>query len=515
MMPSVEIPSTSQFHAEEPPPNGHSRQPERSSFGGDVLKLATGTAASQLIGILAAPLIAHLFAPSAFGTLAIFASAAGIISVISCFRYEVAIYLPERDEEASKLVILCLYFVIATTLVTSLLTFLLGGEGLRMVHASELSGYLWLLPLNVFITGVWTILNCWNQRKLRFGRITAMQVVMRIAMTASQIALGFAGFVSGVALIATTTFGAFATCALLAGQTLHDDWRLFAGSLSWKAASYPWRRYNQFPRFGLAATVLNSTSFNLPSILLSGFFSTAVAGFYSFGFRVLRVPGILIGTNVNRAFFPRAAEAKQRGSLGPSVEQALQYLITLSLLPCFLLTLTGGDLFRLFFGARWHEAGIYSQILSVWLFFWFISSPLNTVFVVLEEQRLELRFQIANIVTRFLALLTGGLLGNARLAIALFALCGIGVYGAYCLAVIRKSGASMEAVQHVALSRVALLIPVVIIFAALKLMSAPPAVIVGSATIVLVVYYWHVLRSDPRARRVMKHFLHYRSQHSE
>lgn len=510
-MPSVETPATSQFHADGPSPSGDKRQQVRPSFAADVLKLATGTAASQLIGILAAPLIAHLFAPSAFGTLAIFASTAGIISVISCFRYEVAIYLPERDEEASHVVILCLYLVVATTFVTLLLTLLLGGQGLRVVHASGMKGYLWLLPLNVFITGVSTILNCWNQRKLRFGRITAMQVVMRIAMTASQIVLGLAGFVSGVALIGTTTFGASVTCAVLAWQTLRDDWRLFVGSLSWKAATYPWRRYYQFPRFGLAATVLNSTSYNLPSILLSSFFSTTVAGLYSFGLRVLRVPGILIGTNVDRAFFPRAAEAKLRGALGPSVEQALQYLITLSFFPCFLLTLTGGDLFRLFFGARWHEAGIYSQILSVWLFFWFVSSPLNTVFVVLEEQKLELRFQIANIVTRFLALLTGGLLGNARLAITLFAICGVGVYGAYCLAVIRKSGAAIEGVRRVTLSRIVLFIPVVIIFIGLKLMSAQPAVIAGVATIVLMVYYWHVLRSDPRARGAVKRFVHYGS----
>ena len=173
--------------------------------------------------------------------------------------------------------------------------------------------------------------------------------------------------------------------------------------------------------------------------------------------------------------------------------------------------MTGGDLFRLFFGTRWQEAGVYSQILSVWLFFWFVSSPLSTVFVVLEEQRLELKFQIANIVTRFFALLTGGLLGNARLAIALFAICGVGVYGAYCLAVIRKSGAAVEAVRSVALSRIALFVPVALIFVGLKLIAAPPAAIVGAATTVLILYYWHVLRSDPRARHAVKRFVHYGS----
>ena len=497
--------------AAEACPDGLARRSSHSGFAGDVLKLATGTAASQLIGILAAPLIAHLFAPSAFGTLAIFGSAAGLLSVISCFRYEVAIYLPEKDQDASDIVILCLYLVVVTTLVTFLLVFLGGSTGLRLVHAPELRGYLWLLPLNVFVNGLWTILNCWNQRKLRFARVTAMQVVMRVAMTASQIVLGLMGLVSGVALIGTTTFGGAATCILLAWQTLRDDGRIFADSLSWKLSDYPWKRYYQFPRFGLAATALNSGSFYLPSILLSGFFTTAVVGFYSFGFRVLRVPGMLIGASVNRAFFPRAAEAKHQGTLGPSVEQALQYLITLSFFPCFLLALTGGDLFSLFFGVRWREAGIYAQILSVWLFFWFVSSPLNTVFVVLEEQRLELRFQMANIATRLVALVMGGLLGNARLAIALFAFFGIGVYGSYCLAVIRKSGASLTSIRQVALSRVVLFVPAAILLMALRLLTAQPAVIAGSTVLILFVYYWHVLQNDPQARRALKRFARYRS----
>ena len=249
--------------AAEVSPKEATRRCSRSGFAGDVLKLATGTAASQMIGILAAPLIAHLFAPSAFGTLAIFGSVAGLLSVISCFRYEVAIYLPEKDQDASDVAILCVYLVAATSSFTFLLVVIGGSTGLRLVHALELRGYLWLLPLTVFVNGIWTILNCWNQRKLRFARITAMQVVMRVAMTASQIVLGLMGFVSGVALIGTTTFGAVVTCTVLAWQTLRDDSHVFADSVSWRVSRYPWRRYYQFPRFGLAATALNSGSFYL------------------------------------------------------------------------------------------------------------------------------------------------------------------------------------------------------------------------------------------------------------
>lgn len=478
----------------------------RHSFGSDVLRLASGTASSQLIGILAAPLIARMFSPQAFGALAIFASIAGIISVVSCLRYEIAIYLPERDEEAANIAALSALLVTAITVATAVLVWAVGPEALRFAKLPELSGWLWLLPLNVLITGFWTILNCWSQRKRRFGRITVLQVVTRIAMVGSQIALGLAGLRSGIVLIGTTVFGAFVTVGLLGWQTLRDDLRLFAESISCHAIKQVWRRYSKFPRFGMAAALLNSASFQLPIILLSGFFNAAVVGSYSFGLRVLRGPGMLIGTNINRAFFPRAAEARHRGTLGQSVESALAYLITLSFFPCFLLALTGGSIFSLVFGSRWHEAGVYAQILSVWLFFWFVSSPLNTVFAVLEEQALELRFQVANLLTRFGAMIAGGLMGNARVAIALFTLSGVAVYGSYCLSVIHKSGASRRAVIRVLMSRILLFIPAAAVIILTRMFLPSPGIIAGLLIVILVAYYWNVLRTDRLARDVLKGF---------
>ncbi len=478
-----------------------------SGFATDVLRLASGTASAQLIGILAAPLVARMYAPQAFGALAIFASIAGIISVVSCLRYEVAIYLPERDEEAVNLVALSFLLVGGITLVTAIFVWLFATPVLQFAKAPELIGWLWLLPINVFITGIWTILNCWNQRKRRFGRITVLQVVTRVAMVGSQIGLGLAGFSSGVALICTTIFGAFVTAALLGWQTFQDDWRLFMQSVSGHSIQRAWDRYSTFPRFGMAAALLNSASFQLPVLLLSGFFGEVVVGSYSFGLRVLRLPGMLIGTNINRAFFPRAAEAKHRGTLGQSVETALSYLIVLSFFPCFLLTLTGGSLFAFVLGSRWQEAGVYAQILSVWLFFWFVSSPLNTVFAVLEEQALELRYQVANLITRFLSMIAGGLMGNARLAIALFAISGVVVYGSYCLSVIQKAGASKSVISRILISRVLLFLPAAAVIIVTRLVLPYPAIIVTIAAAILGAYYWNLLRTDPLARGVVRSFL--------
>ncbi|MDI6867844.1 hypothetical protein [Methanoculleus sp.] len=65
----------------------------------------------RLITILAAPVIARLYGPEAFGFLAIFTSITSIIGVVACMRYELAIMLPKTDEEAANLLGLCLLCV--------------------------------------------------------------------------------------------------------------------------------------------------------------------------------------------------------------------------------------------------------------------------------------------------------------------------------------------------------------------------------------------------------------------
>ena len=73
------------------------------SFASDVLKLAGGTAFAQALAILASPLITRLYGPEAFGLAALFTSIVGIVGVVACLRYELAIMLPKRDEEAANL----------------------------------------------------------------------------------------------------------------------------------------------------------------------------------------------------------------------------------------------------------------------------------------------------------------------------------------------------------------------------------------------------------------------------
>ena len=50
------------------------RQRRKSNFAKDVLKLVSGAVFAQVLSVLAAPVLTRLFAPDAFGILAVFMS---------------------------------------------------------------------------------------------------------------------------------------------------------------------------------------------------------------------------------------------------------------------------------------------------------------------------------------------------------------------------------------------------------------------------------------------------------
>jgi O-antigen/teichoic acid export membrane protein len=172
-----------------------------------------------------------------------------------------------------------------------------------------------------------------------------------------------------------------------------------------------------------------------PVLMLGAFFSPIVVGFYALGFRVLQTPLSLVSGALSQVFYQRASVAKLNGTLPSLVEELFGRLLIVGILPCLILAFLGEELFILVFGENWAEAGFYTQLLAPWSLIWFISSPLSTVYIVLEQQQREPVIQGTILLSRVTALAIGGYFGDARLAVLLYSLGGIFAYS-YLISVI-------------------------------------------------------------------------------
>ena len=89
-----------------------------SEFTKNVLTLSIGTTLAQALPIAVSPILTRIYSPDDFGILALFISISLIFGSIANLRYELAVVLPERDEDAISVFILgCIVtFIISSVL---------------------------------------------------------------------------------------------------------------------------------------------------------------------------------------------------------------------------------------------------------------------------------------------------------------------------------------------------------------------------------------------------------------
>lgn len=483
---------------------GIRRKKRSGSFGSDVLKLVTGTVFAQGISLLLSPLLTRLYGPAAFGVWAIFSSITSIVGVVACLRYEVTIVLPEKEEEGASLLGVSL---LALTAISSacVAAVLVGRSAIvSILKAPEIAPWLLLVPLAVFVNGAVLALSSWASRCRRFTLLAGARVGASATSSAVQLGLGYAGAATAGSLITSSIAGTTVSGAVLGARIAREDGVVLRKGLRWTPLLRGMRRYRKFPMYGAISVLLNTISWQLPAIMLQRFFSAEIVGFYALGNRLLRLPMDLIGGAISQAFFPRAAAARAEGQLEKVVEAAYRRLVTVSLAPILVLGIVASDLFRIAFGARWAEAGVYTQILAPWTFFWFISSPLSSLFSVLEMQEFGLKLNVVILSTRFVSLAVGGMVGNARLALVLFAASGAVVYSYYSFAILAAAGVRWSKALRILGSGVAAVSPIGVLLLAGKAVGASQWVEVLMAAVSLGAFGVIVVRRDPALLAILK-----------
>lgn len=460
-----------------------------SSFAKNVGKLMTGTVFAQLLTVISQPILSRVFSPESYGTTAVFISISGIINMIACLRYELAIVLPKSDSEAANIFGLSFLSATAVSLVTFLVMLVAGAPIAGLLNAPNLRPFTLLIPVSVFFSGTYYALNYWNTRTKHFGRLSISRMITSSSMIAFQMGLGYSGHATAGVQISATIIGQALASMVLGIQILRDHMKFFVNQIKLRIIKQAAIRYKKFPLYNTWSTLMNTVSWQMPSLLLSTFFTPEIVGYYFLGYRTIRVPMNIIGQAIGQVFFQRAAERKSTGEVAETVLVTYTHLVKIGLFPFLLLSIAGKDIFCVVFGSRWVEAGVYTQILSIWSFFWFISSPLSQLFNILEKQELNLFINIAIFSSRLLSLLIGGWLRNARLAIALFAATGVLVYGYMSFAIMKQAGVAIKDSLRVLLNSVLLFLPFGAPLLLLKILQAKPLLILVASIVLMVSYY--------------------------
>lgn len=378
----------------------------KGGFARSVAILAGGTVAAQAVTAIAAPLLTRLYRPEEFGLLAAYAAILTVVGAVAALRYEMAILLPEPDDEpvAANLLAVSLLLTLATSLLTALVfPWLLR---LRLLGAAleSLWPYVWVLPIGLMGAGFTLALSNWAIRLRAFSHVSSTKVAQLSVQSGAQVALGFLpigplGLLLGDAL--GRIAGLSALCRL-AWQRSQAALR----SISLEGMRQAARRYRRFPLFASWAALITAFSLQLPFLLMQAWYGAQVLGWFSLANRVIVLPLLLIGQGVSQAYMGEAARlaVQDPPALRRLYLHCAQRLFLAALLPMAVLLLFGPELFALVFGEAWREAGLYARLMSLMLLTFFVAWPLSATSNVLEQQGLQLAWDVGRLVALSLGL---------------------------------------------------------------------------------------------------------------
>ena len=247
-----------------------------TKFFSDTLKLVTGSGFVQVFRMLISPVLSRLFLPEYFGILQNYLSIAKPLGLISSLRYDRAVVLPKEDKYAANMLVLSLTLNVLTSSSLFILVDLYRVQVANLLNSPELADFLWFIPLSVAALGIFEALKQWNSRERKYMRVSIAQVGSEVLGDGLTAGFGFAGFTSGTLMIIMQ----------VVGQVL----KFIRDSFDLKIIKQGIVEYKKLPLFNLWSNLINNAALYIPSILLSAYFSTTVAGYYAMGNNAIRLP---------------------------------------------------------------------------------------------------------------------------------------------------------------------------------------------------------------------------------
>jgi len=398
-------------------------------FAGGVAALGGAAVIVHVLAFGSLPITGRLFGPEAFGVAAIMMAVMTMVGAMAPLRYESALMLPASDAEAANLLAVCAVAVVAATGLTVAALAIWGEALIAFLNIEGVRGYYrWVVPLGVFTFGIGLALRAWSARHRHFKRLGALNVAETFTSVTTRIAGGAAGLTGPGTLIFSHLAARAVPPAALACKLLRSDAGFMVSHCRWRRMAGLARRYVRFPLIDIWSGLLSQASHHFPFLLLGGLFGTAVAGHYGRALIVVQLPLLLVGNAVGQVFFQRAAARQASGrQVRELVEEVLDRLIWISVLPMAAIAMFGPELFTVVLGGQWGPAGAYAQLLTAWVFPAALAMPLLGLLSVLGRLGHALAFHVALVGGQVAALVIGGrVLDDDRQTMVLLAVAGAG-----------------------------------------------------------------------------------------
>lgn len=378
------------------------RRVSANGFLKSVLTLSSGVVVGQGINFLGMPVVGRIYAPAAMGDYTVITANASVIVSVACLGMMTTFMLPEKDEEARGLsrLVTCSTLIITTLAVLGL--WLCSGF-YRIFHTEETPYALSLLVLWLYAVCSTVSNICYayaNRRKLYrvmfWNPVITAGINVGVGILFGLMEWGFLGYTASHILSFIVNI-------------LH----LIRHANPYEQISGPVFRclpllksYRRFPLYQLPANLLTSVGEQLPVQMIEAFFTSTALGMYSMALKILHLPTSLLATPINRVYYREASQRYNRGeSIGEFSFKLLDANIKIAVVPISILTIFGPQIFSIFLGAQWRQAGVCASILSMYELVNFCACCVSGGFAIIRKNSWNLVSSVAKIAIALLPVL--------------------------------------------------------------------------------------------------------------
>lgn len=360
-----------------------------SSFYRGALVMMGGTALAQALPIALSPVISRLYDPQQYGLLTFFVGATTTLGTIATLRYELAIVLPQTEEQARAIALLAQRLLLIVCGVVMLATLSFADSIARLAGRSEAGLWVYALAPAAAALAWYQVSSFVATRHRKFGALAVASIAQQSVFVFAATGLGLLGVPAGLIAARLSGYCAGALALFPAGRIAAT------GATSSESPMEVGRRYRQFPLFNFPYSLIGTLGreFFVFALMITG--KAADAGLYGLARSVVFVPTSFLSSSLSQPYYKEAATSFRTPRLEALTCEIVR-VIARVFTPLFAaVAVIGQDLFEVVFSATWRTAGAYAAYLAPVALLSLFSSWPERIFEVAGRQGTSLGIQVA------------------------------------------------------------------------------------------------------------------------
>lgn len=352
----------------------------------------SGNTLSQAIPFLFAPFLARFFSVEEFGDFSNFIAIVSTLGIIATGRLEMAVTQPKEEIEAKQIAFTGLTINLLLTILCFSLPFF-KEQIADFYNSKSLDEFIYLIPFCVLSIGLLGLFSNITLRVQQFKSLSIGKVSQSLLNNGIAVILGY------------LTFGVYGLIiGWIVSQFVHIAYLYISSrkkfelqTFSVQEIKYILKKYKDFPLINSlhAFTDIFATQFLLFWMIVF-YFGKIELGLFAMMFKYVKAPIVLVTSSVSQLFFVEASNLKNEAKILYPITLKTIKTSSLFALPFLLVVwFFAPVIFKWYLGPDWEKAGYYAIYLLPLFLMTFITSPISTIPIIFNKQKIAFLFSVA------------------------------------------------------------------------------------------------------------------------